>query len=138
MPGQASNEATRAEWRGLGFFYERDDEVVGLRTMIARLWRGWTTPGNADAYEALLRTQIFPGIRQRQVAGYQGIELLRRSLGEEVEFVTLMWFESLEAVQAFAGADYEVAVVPPAARALLRRFDERSAHYEVRVPRGPA
>jgi len=104
--------------------------------MIVRLWRGWTTPENADAYEALLRTQIFPGIQQRQIAGFQGIELLRRSIGGEAEFVTIMWFDSLPAVQAFAGVDCEVAVVPPAARALLRRFDERSAHYEVRMPRG--
>lgn len=103
--------------------------------MIARLWRGWTRPQNADPYEGLLRTQIFPGIEQRRIAGFLGIELLRRPVGAEVEFVTIMWFDSLDAVQAFAGADYEVAVVPAAARALLQRFDERSAHYEVRVPR---
>ena len=101
--------------------------------MIARFWRGWTTPANADAYEALLRTTIFPGIRQRRIAGFQGIELLRRSVGAEVEFVTIMWFDSLQAVQAFAGADYEIAVVPASARAVLHRFDERSAHYEVLV-----
>lgn len=106
--------------------------------MIARLWRGWTTAQNADGYEALLRTQIFPGIEQRRIAGFLGIELLRRVVGAEVEFVTIMWFDSLQAVEGFAGADHEVAVVPAAARALLHRFDERSAHYEVRVPRsGP-
>ena len=103
--------------------------------MIARFWRGWTTPTNADAYEALLRTTIFPGIRQRRIAGFQGIELLRRPAGPEVEFVTIMWFDSLQAVRAFAGMDYEIAVVPSAARAVLHRFDERSAHYEVLVPR---
>ena len=103
--------------------------------MIARLWRGWTTHDNADAYEALLRTQIFPGIAQRGISGYHGIELLRRQAGDETEFVTIMSFDTMESVRAFAGADYETAVVPPAARALLRRFDERSAHYEVRVPR---
>ncbi|HEX7124316.1 MAG TPA: antibiotic biosynthesis monooxygenase [Thermodesulfobacteriota bacterium] len=104
--------------------------------MIARLWRGWTTPQNADAYETLLRTEIFPGIGRRGIAGFLGIELLRRPVGEEVEFVTIMWFDSLEAVKNFAGADHEVAVVPAAARAVLARFDDRSAHYEVRVPRG--
>jgi heme-degrading monooxygenase HmoA len=102
--------------------------------MIARFWRGWTTPANADAYEALLRTTIFPGIRQRQIAGFRGIELLRRSVGTEVEFVTIMWFDSLRAIEAFAGVDYEIAVVPASARAVLHRFDERSAHYEVLVP----
>jgi heme-degrading monooxygenase HmoA len=103
--------------------------------MICRIWHGWTTPGNADAYERLLRSEIFQGIAARRIPGYHGIELLRRPAGDSVEFVTVMWFESLDAVRAFAGADYEVAVVPPAARALLERFDARSAHYEVREPR---
>ena len=101
--------------------------------MISRLWRGWTTSDNADAYEDLLRTQILPGIRQRQIAGFLGIELLRRTVAGEVEFVTVMRFDSMESVKLFAGADYETAVVPPAARVLLSRFDERSAHYEVRI-----
>ena len=108
--------------------------------MIGRIWHGWTTPEKADAYEALLRHEIFSGIEARQIAGFQGIRLLRRDLGAEVEFVTIMWFDSLDAVRAFAGEDYEVAVVPPAARALLARFDERSQHYDVRAerPGGPA
>jgi len=104
--------------------------------MICRVWHGWTTPANADAYERLLRTEIFPGITARGIPGYEGIELLRRTDGDAVEFVTLMWFTSLEAIRAFAGADHEVAVVPPKARALLSRFEPRSAHYEVRQPRG--
>ena len=102
--------------------------------MICRLWHGWTTRANADAYERLLRDEVFRGIAARAISGFDGIELLRRAAGEEVEFVTLMWFESLDAVRAFAGAEYEQAVVPPAARALLARFDLRSAHYEVRIP----
>src|SRR5262245_6193342 len=105
--------------------------------MITRIWHGWTTPQNAQAYEDLLRTEIFHGIVARRVEGFRGIDLLRRTQPEEVEFITIMWFDSLAAVQAFAGPDYEVAVVPPAARALLRRFDARSFHYdsiERRVP----
>ena len=101
--------------------------------MIARLWHGWTTPANADPYERLLRTEIFAAIRERHIPGFRGIQLLRRALPDAVEFVTLMTFESLEDVRAFAGADYEVAVVPPAARALVLRFDQRSAHYEIRT-----
>ncbi|MFB0534536.1 MAG: antibiotic biosynthesis monooxygenase [Anaerolineae bacterium] len=101
--------------------------------MISRVWHGWTTPANADAYESLLKSEIFTGIQGRQIAGYRGIHLFRRDLGEEVEFITIMWFDSLEAVRAFAGEDYEVAVVPQKARALLLRFDERSQHYEVRA-----
>jgi heme-degrading monooxygenase HmoA len=103
--------------------------------MIARIWYGYTTPDNADVYEALLKTEIFPGILARNVAGFRRIELLRGLAGEEVEFATVMWFDSLEAVKDFAGADYETAVVLPKARALLKRFDPRSRHYEVREER---
>ena len=101
--------------------------------MIGRIWHGWTTPENADAYEALLRHEIFAGIEGREIPGYRGIHLLRRELDTETEFVTIMWFDSLDAVRAFAGEDYETAVVPPKARALLSHFDARSAHYGVLV-----
>ncbi len=103
--------------------------------MISRIWHGWTTHDNADAYERLLRSEIFEGIAARTMDGFLGIDLLRREHAQEVEFVTVMWFASLPAVRAFAGTDYEAAVVPAAARALLRRFDARSAHYEVRERR---
>jgi hypothetical protein len=105
--------------------------------MISRIWRGWTSRQNADAYESLLKAEIFTGIIERGITGFQGIDLLRRELGEEVEFATIMWFDSLLAVRTFAGEDYERAVVPVKARQLLKRFDERSAHYEVRERRGP-
>jgi antibiotic biosynthesis monooxygenase (ABM) superfamily enzyme len=101
--------------------------------MISRVWHGWTTPANADAYEALLKSEIFTGIQDRQIAGYRGIHLFRRNIGDEVEFVTIMWFDTIEAVRVFAGEDYEVAVVPQKARALLSRFDARSQHYEVKA-----
>jgi heme-degrading monooxygenase HmoA len=105
--------------------------------MISRIWRGWTTAQNADVYEGLLKAEIFTGIIERGITGFQGIDLLRREAEEGVEFVTIMWFDSLLAVRTFAGEDYEQAVVPPRARQLLIRFDERSAHYEVRERRGP-
>ena len=101
--------------------------------MIARVWHGWTSPANADAYEALLNDEIFVGIQGRRIRGFRDIRLLRRAVDDEVEFVTLMWFESLEAVREFAGEDYEASVVPDAARALLAHFDERSQHYDVRA-----
>jgi heme-degrading monooxygenase HmoA len=100
--------------------------------VIVRIWHGWTSVADADAYEALLRDEIITGIAGRRIEGYRGIELFRRALGNEVEFVTLMRFESLDAVRSFAGDDYEVAVVPTRARALLARFDARSAHYDLR------
>lgn len=101
--------------------------------MISRIWHGWTTSANADAYESLLKSEIFIGIQNRQIAGYRGIQLFRRNLNDEVEFVTVMWFDAIDAIRAFAGEDYEVAVVPPKARELLLRFDARSQHYKVRA-----
>ena len=100
--------------------------------MIGRIWHGYTTFENADTYEALLKSEIFTGIRGRAIPGFEEIQLFRRELGGEVEFITIMWFDSLEAVKIFAGQDYETAVVPPRARAVLKRFDERSQHYEVK------
>jgi hypothetical protein len=100
--------------------------------MIARLWHGWTAPENADIYENLLRTDIFPGIAARGVGGYPGIRLLRGVRDGEVEFITMMEFDSWEAVKQFAGEDYERACVPPKAREVLARFDERSQHYEIK------
>ena len=100
--------------------------------MISRVWHGWTTQDNADRYEQLLRQTVFPAILAKGVPGYRGIHLLRRDSGREVEFSTVMWFDSIDAVREFAGQDYERAYVPPEARALLSRFDQVSQHYEVR------
>lgn len=103
--------------------------------MISRIWHGWTTPANADKYEALLKQEIFVGIQNRHIRGFKHIQLLRRQVGSEVEFITIMLFDSLDAVREFAGEDYEAAVVPDTARAVLSHFDERSQHYEVREER---
>jgi hypothetical protein len=105
--------------------------------MIARMWHGWTTTQDADAYEALLRAEIFPSIIAKQVAGFERIELFRRHFqaADEVEFMTVMWFASIDAVKTFAGEDFEAAYVPHAATLLLSRFDHRARHYEVREQR---
>jgi heme-degrading monooxygenase HmoA len=98
--------------------------------VIARIWRGWTTRENADAYQRIVSEEVLPGIAGRNLAGYHGAYLLRRDLEGEVEFATITLFDSLEDVRAFAGEDYETAYVPPRAQAVLARFDERSAHYD--------
>jgi heme-degrading monooxygenase HmoA len=99
--------------------------------VIARTWQGWTSAENAGPYEQHLRGHILPGIER--LDGSRGAYLLRRDLVDGVQFMTVTLWDSLDAVRAFAGDDYEAAVVPPEARALLERFDERSVHYEVLV-----
>ena len=103
--------------------------------MICRIWHGWTTRQNADSYETLLKEEIFLGILNRRISGFKGVQLLRRQVKEETEFITLMTFDSLESVREFAGQDYEQAVVPEKARAILSRFDQRSKHYEIKAER---
>jgi hypothetical protein len=99
--------------------------------MILRLWRGWTTKDNADTYEQLLNGTIAPGIMQRGIAGLNDLSVLKGSQGEEVEFLTVMTFDDWGAVEEFAGTDKTASVVPPAARAVLSRFDAHSQHYEL-------
>ena len=99
--------------------------------MICRVWKGWTTPANAAAYERVVRGEVIPGIEARRIAGFRHIDLMRRDLGDEVEFQTIMWFDDLASIVAFVGPDPEVSHVPAEARAVLSRFDERAAHYDV-------
>lgn len=103
--------------------------------MISRIWHGWTTLEDADTYENLLKSEIFPAIASKKVSGYRGIQLLRRQFSNEVEFITIMQFDSLEAVKQFAGEDYEKSYVPEKARAVLSRHDERSQHYDIKESR---
>ena len=95
-----------------------------------RIWHGWTTLENADTYQQLLHDEIFPGIEVKNIPGYQKIELLRMDLDDEVEFVTIMTFDSLQNVIDFQGEDYQKCYVPDAAQKVLKRWDQRSAHYE--------
>jgi hypothetical protein len=99
--------------------------------MIARIWHGWTTMDNANVYENLLKNEIFPGIENMHLKGYKKISLLRRPSGYEMEFITIMLFDSWQAVKDFAGTDYEKSYVPQNARKVLSRHDETSQHYEI-------
>ncbi len=102
---------------------------------IKRVWHGWTTPENAAAYEKLVHDEVFPGIEAKQIPGYRSIELWRRDLADEVEFSTIMTFDSLPNVIDFQGENYAQAYVPDAARKVLKRWDESSLHYETRETR---
>ncbi|MCY0094996.1 antibiotic biosynthesis monooxygenase family protein [Hoeflea ulvae] len=101
--------------------------------MISRLWHGYTTPENADLYEAVVTKEVIPGIMAMRIPGFERIELFRRPTDREVEFITVMWFDDLDAVKRFVGEEYEIAHVPQNARDVLARFDVRSQHYEVRL-----
>ena len=97
--------------------------------MIARIWRGYARPGHAEAYAAMLTPELLPGLHAAR--GYRGSYLLRRDAGEEVEFITIILWDSIEAIRAVAGPDYERAVVPEERRQHLSRYDARAAHYEI-------
>lgn len=99
--------------------------------MISRVWHGWTTFEDADAYQQVVSTEVLPGIAARNIAGFRGAHLLRRQLEDEVEFTTIIWFDSIDNVRDFMGDDYEVAHVPPRAQAVLSRFEDRAQHYDV-------
>lgn len=97
---------------------------------VKRIWHGWTVKENADTYQNLLHEEIIPGIAAKGIPGYQGIEVLRRELDTETEFVTIMTFDSLQNVIDFQGEDYTRCYVPDAAQQVLKRWDERAEHYE--------
>jgi hypothetical protein len=99
--------------------------------MAARIWHGYTTSVNADNYENLLKTEVFAGIEQKKIIGFKSVQLLRRNLGDETEFITIMLFTSLAEIKAFTGEDYETAYVPAKAREILAHFDAKAQHYEI-------
>jgi antibiotic biosynthesis monooxygenase (ABM) superfamily enzyme len=96
--------------------------------MITRMWRGWTRRSAADAYQAFLMSELFPSMRD--IAGFRGAEVLRRDDGDEVVFVTLTRFDSVDAIRAFAGPDYAKPVLEPQALALLSRYEEHALHFD--------
>ena len=102
--------------------------------MIARVWRGYTKPEHADAYEAMLKPELLPGLSQ--AAGYRGSSLLRRAVGAEVEFITIIFWDSLDSIRALAGPEFEKAVIPEERRQYLSRYDEKAAHYDVAATHG--
>ena len=133
-PQTASDGPLRA-WRGL---LRLGEGLEGLLTMIhspsggamiARVWRGYTTVANADAYEAMLKPELLPGLSR--VTGFRGSYLLRRPHGREVEFMTIILWDSLDSVRAVAGNDYERAVIPEERRQYLERYEQKAAHFEV-------
>ena len=97
--------------------------------MIARVWHGWTKEEGADGYEAHLKPELLPGVSK--MPGFRGSYLLRRAVGDEVEFVTILLWDSIEGIRALAGADYETAVIPEERKKYLKRFDAKAAHFEV-------
>jgi len=98
--------------------------------MIARCWRGWTKTENADAYEALLRSKVLPKLKE--IDGYRGGYIFRRAANGEEEFVVVNFFDSIAAVEKFAGPSYTIPAFEPEARVLLSRVEPVATHYEVK------
>jgi antibiotic biosynthesis monooxygenase (ABM) superfamily enzyme len=100
--------------------------------MLARIWHGFTTFENADAYEKFLKTEFMPAVEKKNIPGYRKFQLLRKEETDEVAFTTIMWFDNLEQIKAFAGDDYEKAVIHPTALSLLKKYDSHSQHFDLR------
>jgi len=90
--------------------------------MIKRIWRGWATKDNADSYFDVLTNQVIPG--------YKGVEVLRKDNGDEVEFMTIITFDSIQNVIDFQGEDYTRAYIPDVAKSVLKRWENECIHYE--------
>jgi hypothetical protein len=97
--------------------------------MIARVWHGYAKPENGDAYESMLKPELLPGVGK--VKGYKGSYLLRKDCGVDVEFITILLWDSIDSVRAFAGPDYETSIVPEDRRKYLSRHDEKASHYKI-------
>jgi len=106
-------------------------QLARVEMAVKRIWHGWTTLENAEAYRTVLLGEVIPGIEAKEIRGYRGIEVLQSELESETEFVTIMTFDSLQSVIDFQGEDYEQCYVPDVAQKALKRWDSRSAHYEV-------
>jgi hypothetical protein len=98
---------------------------------VKRIWHGWTTIENAQSYWSVLSGTVIPGIEAKSIEGYRGIEVLRRDHESEVEFVTIMTFDSIQSVVNFQGENYEQSYVPDVAQAVLKRWDTTASHYQV-------
>ena len=98
---------------------------------IKRIWHGWTTLENADKYQNILMNVVLPGIEAKKISGYSGIEVLRTDHQDEVEFVTMMTYDSLESVVGLQGADYKKCYVPEIAQSVLKRWDAEATHLEI-------
>lgn len=103
--------------------------------MIARVWRGTATRANADKYEDMMRREIMPAIVARRIPGFVRVELLRRDAGDEIELLTLTWFDSMDAIKAFMPGDHETAFLPDKLRAVLTRWDDKVQHFALRERR---
>ena len=98
---------------------------------IKRIWHGWTTKENANKYQNILHNEVLPSIEEANIPGYRKIEVLRIDLKDEVEFVTIMTFDSLQNVIDFQGEDYKKCYVPDVAQKVLKKWDLESVHYEL-------
>lgn len=108
---------------------------AGDKALISRVWHGWADPSRADAFERFLRERALPAIQAQGLPGFKGIQLSRRRDGDEVEFITEMWFDDLDSVKRYAGEDYTRSTLPPEEAALLSHYDSRVRHYEIRIGR---
>ena len=97
--------------------------------MIARIWKARATPERVHEYEAYLTSTVVPELAA--IGGYRGVTLLQRDQNGKVEVTVITWWDSLEAIRAFAGEAIETAVVHDSAARMLIDFDRSVEHHQV-------
>ena len=98
---------------------------------IKRVWHGWTTKENANLYQRILQEEVIPGIEAKGISGLRKFEILRFEREDEVEFVTIITFDSLGDVISFQGEEYQKAYVPDAAQKVMKSWDLEIPHYDL-------
>jgi heme-degrading monooxygenase HmoA len=108
---------------------------VAAGTPVVRVWKGESDQLGADAYFQHVTMQVADELHR--LPGFLGMTVWRRDVGATVEFVVTTRWQSMAAIESFAGADVTRAVVEPAARAVLTRFDDTATHYDVAFESAP-
>lgn len=106
---------------------------MSAKAGVARIWRGWTSIENADAYQAVAENEVFPAIIERGIPGLVSAQVMRSddAVDGEVEFTTIIWFDTLDSVKGFMGENYRQAHIPDNARAVLKRFESEAKHLHL-------
>ena len=106
--------------------------LMSIESKILRTWKGWTTIENGPIYQNMLVNEVFPIVKRNGVDGLEKVSISTKTMSQEVEFFLVLQFDSIESVKKFAGENYEMAYIPDNAKRVLKRYDNKAEHYELK------